>query len=492
MIEKAVVLIVPFITNTLLIRNLGIEYAGIGNVFKAITGILLIGNLGFEEAVISCMYKAFAEEDKQTISAYVHHFKRLYRKIGCVVVLLSIMTLPFLPYITRHSELSKTINIYICFAMYLSEGLIKYFFSGHLRTVPVADQKIRLLNSITVITLLAKCILQCFFLTKMRSYYLYLLVIPIITLIYDSLVRYSVYKAYPYLRMPAELDDNAVDMLNQKIKGVVIHHFAGKTRNETDSLCVSAFIGLTAAGIYGNYMQIISGLSVVFSAISDALTPSVGNSLSLETEDKNFRDMNKIDFIYISLSSIAAVCLLCLFQPFMYMWMGQDLMLENSSVVAFTVLFYLLRLGDIRYIYIKALGLWYETRYLSVLEMLSNIALNIYLCKNYGVTGIIFATIISVFFFNYISFPIVLFKTYFKTASIYTYFWEHIKYSLVTIISAAICWHICLSIPYVVFSATGVMYWLSRMLVCTIVTLILYTIAFRKKISQSIREIFPC
>ena len=86
--------------------------------------------------------------------------------------------------------------------------------------------------------------------------------------------------------------------------------------------------------------------------------------------------------------------MLCLYQPFMMLWMGKNMMLPMSAVILLSLYFYLLKLGDIRALYSSAKGIWWEQRYRAIGETLMNLALNIILGRLFGVHGIILATMI--------------------------------------------------------------------------------------------------
>ena len=115
----------------------------------------------------------------------------------------------------------------------------------------------------------------------------------------------------------------------------------------------------------------------IMSIITSSITAGIGNSVVTESEEKNYKDMNKINFIYMWLSGFCTICLLCLFQPFMKLWVGKEYIFPFNIVILFCVYFYSLKLGDIRSIYSTVNGLWYENRYRAVIESILNIILKI-------------------------------------------------------------------------------------------------------------------
>ena len=82
-----------------------------------------------------------------------------------------------------------------------------------------------------------------------------------------------------------------------------------------------------------------------------AMVASVGNSIVMESREKNYCDMRRFNFMYMLLAGWAMVCLFCLYQPFVRIWVGQKLMLGLPEVVTLCLYFYVLKMGDMRWIY---------------------------------------------------------------------------------------------------------------------------------------------
>ena len=116
----------------------------------------------------------------------------------------------------------------------------------------------------------------------------------------------------------------------------------------------------------------------------------------------NYQTMKKINFIYMWLAGWCATCLLCLYQPFMRIWVGDELCFDFKTVVFFVLYFYLLKMGDIRGTYSEAAGLWWENRYRAILESVVNLVSNYMLVQFLGIYGVILATLLSLFFINFL------------------------------------------------------------------------------------------
>ena len=177
--------------------------------------------------------------------------------------------------------------------------------------------------------------------------------------------------------------------------------------------------------------------------IENAILAGVGNSIVIETKEKNYADLKKINYIYMCIAGIATACMLNLYQPFMKLWMGDSMLLSFKIVILLCVYFFSLEMGAIRAIYSDANGLWWENRYRAILESIANIVLNYFLGKYFGLCGIILATFISLFFINFLYGSQILFKYYFTNVSVIDYFKQQGLYAIITVIICFISFYIC-------------------------------------------------
>lgn len=184
--------------------------------------------------------------------------------------------------------------------------------------------------------------------------------------------------------------------------------------------------------------------------------------------------MRRFNFLYMLAAGWATICLLCLYQPFVRLWVGPDLMLGMPEVTAFCLYFYVLKAGDMRWIYFEGAGLWWKARYFVIAEILANIMLNILLAKYWGVLGIILASLFSLFFID------------FKNGKLWLFFADHGKYLLATVVLAGLCFYACEQVSVVVAawftgSKVGQLVALAlRLIICTVVSVLGYWLAYHR------------
>lgn len=227
------------------------------------------------------------------------------------------------------------------------------------------------------------------------------------------------------------------------------------------------------AAIYSNYYYIMNAIIGTLSVFSNALVAGVGNSIAIETIEKNYKDFKKINYLYMLISGWCFICLLALYQPFMKLWVGDKLMFDYKAVVLISLYFYVLKMGDIRGTYSDAAGLWWQNRYRAIAESILNVVLNAVLVQVCGIYGIIIATLISLFFINFLSGSKIIFKYYFKGIKPTEFFLLHLKYFVIT------C---CIAAGTVYFSNKivdeSLIGFAERVIICIIVPAVLYVAVY--------------
>ena len=471
-VNRIVATLFPFLIRTAMIHKMGVEYLGLNSLFSSILTVLSLSELGFSSAIIYSMYQPLAENDTDTVNALLSFYRKVYRVIGLVVTVLGVGIMPILHLFIK-DEVPQDINIYIIYLIYLSNTVISYFFYGYLSSILNAYQRLDVISIVTSLSQTAGYICQLFVIIYVSNYYLYVIFLPLGTLANNVLTAYAVRKMYPQYRCSGSITEKQRKDIWKSVYGIMVEKVVGTTRNTLDSICISAVIGLAATAIYNNYYYIILSLNTMFYMVCNAIQPGIGNSVVLESKNKNHDDMTHLNFGYMVISGWSFICLICLYQPFMTLWVGKDLLLPFSAVILFAVYFYVLRMGDIRSVYAQAVGLWWENRFFAMAESVLNVVLNLVLVRFFGINGVIAATIISLFGINFCLSTGIVFKHYFKNGKLTAYFLRHLFYFVVTVLVGAVTFFFCTKINY-----DGILLFLLRGALCVVVPGILYPLVY--------------
>lgn len=474
MVNKVLLIILPFIARTIIIKILGSEYLGLNSLFSSILQVLNLSELGFSSAVVYSMYKPIAENDYRTICALLQFYRTVYRIIGSVVLIIGLILMPFLPHLIS-GTVPDEINIYYLYLLYLINTSLSYFLFAYKSSLLNAFQRNDIISNVQTLTQGVMYILQIAILFLTRNYYLFILMMPIFTLLYNLMNAQITKNLYPQYVCKGKVNHNILKDIRHQVAGLMVNKLCQTSRNSFDSIFISAFLGLTVTAMYGNYYYVLNAIIALLSVFNVGMLAGAGNSIVLDSREKNYADMKKINFIYMWLSGWCTICLACLYQPFMKLWVGENLMFSYPIVIMFCIYFYSLQMGVIRGLYSDAAGLWWENRFRAIIESIANLVLNFILVQLWGILGIIAATLISLLIVNFGFGSQIVFKYYFKNGKLLEYFLLHAKYAIVTLLICSISYFTTSLIP-----EEGIMGFILKGLGCCILPNVLYFVFYCK------------
>ena len=482
-INKIVLIVLPFLMRTIILYRLGEQYLGLNSLFSSILQVLNLSELGFSSAIVYSLYKPIAENDTDRICALMGYFRKTYRRIGLFIGGVGLLLLPFLPSLIK-GDCPDAVNVYVLYLIYLGNTMISYLFFAYKSALLTAHQRVDVISNIGTITQGGMVLLQSMILLVTGNYYLYILMMPLFTIVNNLLVSYQVKRLYPDYAGRGELAQEDIQSIRKQVYGLMINKVCVVTRNSFDSIVISATLGLTATAIYSNYYYIMTSILGIMTVICDGMLGGIGNSLVMESREKNYQDLKKINFPYMWLGGWCTICLACLYQPFMQLWAGPKMMFDNGTVLLFCLYFYVLKMGDVRGLYSDAAGLWWNNRIRALCESICNLGLNLILVHVWGVAGVIFATLISLLVINFGFGSQIVFKHYFKNGKLGEYFLLHGKYAAVTGMVGCVTYGVCSLVP-----GCGILALMGKGIVCCIVPNLLYIALYHR--SQEFKTAIP-
>ena len=434
-------ILLPFINRTAILWLLGAEFTGLTGLFTSILSVLSLAELGFNSAIVYSLYEPMAKRDERVICALVTLFRRVYHIIGTVILLGGLCILPF---ITKfiHGTYPDNINLYILFLMYLINTVISYYLFAYKAVLLTADQRQDVINNIRTFIQIVSYVLQLAILIISRNFYLYICVSILSTIANNCLIQYATLKRYPFFKL-MERVPKMPTTIKRQIYGLAINKISDTCRNSFDNVIISSFLGLTATAMYGNYYYIYSALYGVMLVIANSMSASVGHCIVKKDTAYNYKQLLLFSLLFTGLLTWVCTCMASLYQPFMRLWVGKSLILPTSSMFLFCLYFYIINLNNIRNQYVSGTGLWWKLRYAYIVEAIGNLGLNIVLGKLYGINGILWATIITIFFFNFLWRTDILFRNYFKGFSQLRFLGEQAYYGVATLLCVGATYWVC-------------------------------------------------
>lgn len=395
--NTALMILFPFAIRMIIIRTIGIEYLGLNSLFTSILRILNLSELGVGSAIVYSMYKPIAQDDHDQICALLALYRKIYRIIGAAILTVGLLLIPFLPKLVK-GDVPTDYNLYALYLIYLANTVLSYWLFAYRASLLNAHQNTAVLSKVNIIGNLIMYALQIVMLITTKNYYLYVLALPVSTVVINLLNAHFTTKKYPQYTCRGEVDAGVIKGIKKRVAGLMFDKVAMASRNAFDSVIASAFMGLGIVALYNNYYEIIAAVTSLLSVILNSIAAGIGNSLVVESKEKNENDMNNINFLFLSISGFCFACFLTLYQPFMSLWMGKENLFPTYIMMTFSFYFLSQKAESIIGRYYDAAGLWWHGKWKGIIEAATNLLLNVVLGKYFGVIGIVAATIISMLF----------------------------------------------------------------------------------------------
>lgn len=472
-ILRIINLIGAFVARSMLIQMLGVEFVGLDGLFASVLTMLNMAELGFSSAVVYKLYKPIAEGKTEDVCALLNYYKKIYRIIGSVVLMVGLLLVPFLSLII-HGEIPDSVNLYALYAVYLSNTVLSYWLFAYKAALLNAHQRNDLVSKVGSIAFLLKYILQFVFLMIFKDYYVYAIVIPTTTLLVNIGNAYLVNKYYPQYVCKGDLAEKEKAEIREKVTALLYNKIGVAIINGSDNIVISTFLGLRMLGVYSSYYYVFSMLHSFFDVFHSAITAGVGNSIVTETVDTNYKLFCHLNFINAWIVGWVSICMCCMYEPFMTIWIGGENTLPTLFSVLMSIYFYSWMIRFITLIFKNAQGMWREDRLRPFIEGIVNLALNLFMVNKIGIYGITLSTILAM---TVVSIPwetSILFKSYFRKSPINYYFRRLLDIAII------------LTVGFITFSLCSlirtdlIVMLLLRGIVCTIVPNVLLVVVYRR------------
>ena len=433
-----------------------------------------MAELGFASAVSFSLYKPVAEGNTEKICALMAFYRKVYSITGTIVLGIGVLFIPFLKLLIS-GDVPSDVNLYLLYIIYLIETAMSYYVCAYKSVLLSVHQRNDVDSNINSIAHLIVYVLQVILLLLFKNYYIYIALDLGFSVAYNLLIARKVSVMFPDYRCKGMISKEESRDITKNIYGMFLFKICAVMRNSLDTVFISALMGLTAVTIFGNYYYIVSAISVMLSIILNAIKGGIGNSIVTKTVDQNYTEMKSFVLMFAWISGVCTSCLVCLYQPFMKIWVGSDLMVDDVTMFLFCVYFYMMTAGSIRFLYHQCAGLFWQRRYWTIAEALVNMVGNYFFVKLYGIKGILISTVLALILVDFLYSSRIVFDYYFKNKKIGKYYLTCVFYFTVTFIAAVLSYLTCVILPL-----DGWLAIIVRLVVCLAITNGVYYIFYSR------------
>ncbi len=449
MVTQVVSVLLGFLSRKIFIDSLGAEYLGINGLLTSVISMLSLVEGGIGASITYNLYKPLAENDEEKVTALIQLYKKLYSILAIFIFITSMCLYPFLGYFIKGGDTIKYMGV--VYFIFVIKNIVSYL-NAHKWSLINADQKQYVLSRVNLIFNTVMTLSKMAILILTQNYILYLVIELAIFLIQNIYNGRIVTKSYPYIKTKEKLrvGQDLRENLITNVKSIFLHKIGTYCVYSTDSLLISAFVGVSTLGIYSNYTLVTTQLTNLLSPILSGIEASVGNLIATESKEKNFKIFKVIYFINFWIYSFSIVFLYNLLEPFISWCFGGQYLLDKFTLIVILINFYVNGLKTSNYIFKSKAGIYKDDRYMPLLESVINLGASIILAKYLGLAGILLGTTISNFSITFWNQPRLIYKKIFKV-SLVDYFNRYIIYVLVTLVALAITTPLCNLVPGIGF-----------------------------------------
>lgn len=390
-LSQILVSLLGIISRKVFLSRLGIELLGVNGLFSDVLLILSFAELGIGAIIMFAMYQPIAERDTEKIRSLLKFYRKVYNFIIVVVALIGFAFFPFLQYLNTEIPLAE-IKIY--YWIFQINNIIGYI-CAYRESYVIACQQERRLTVINLITSFTLCGIQIGVILLTSNFLLYLLVGVLLNIVKKVVINLYIIKEYPETRLKGAEDLPAEDqrIIFRKSFAMLVHKLGNLAINQTDSLVVSYIGNIVQWGLVSNYLMLKRLVVLVFDKIYGAMMPSMGNLLASEGFERKNRVFSMYDLANFWFCSFCFIGLSVLSTPFISIYLGPDVLLDDFTVFFFCFAFLVDGLRAPVSMMREASGAFEKDKWFTIVAAIVNLVVSIVGALFWGIAGVFIGTV---------------------------------------------------------------------------------------------------
>jgi len=373
---------------------------------------------------------------------------------------------PFLEHFIKDpSEIPPDVSIRIIYILFLMQTVSSYLFVTP-QMLLSADQRQYTLTVCETFIKLIMYILQILVLAMTGNFTMCLLIGILATIFCNIIVSTAVKLKYKAVfEVNQNISESEKKELFSDTRATLCHKVGYTILNGTDSVVLSSFVGLVAAGLYANYLLIINGVYGIVEQMFSSFASSLGNAHFTLDRDERYYMYRRLQFMNFWVAGLFTVCLTMLISDFIAIWLGENMVFDGFTVFVVCFQFYLTSVRRITNSYTYGSGFFVKDKIRPFIEAAINIVVSIILAIKIGIAGVFLGTVISMLLTAIWREPMILYRYEFKRPM-----WEYWKYfTIFTVGTVLISAGLTLLKQQTGFACTNIGWWFAEAAVCIVV-----------------------
>ncbi|MDQ6423256.1 hypothetical protein RB620_27890 [Paenibacillus sp. LHD-117] len=430
LLNQFIITVLSFVSRTVFINSLGIEYLGLNALFTSLLAMLSLAEAGIGVSIVYNLYKPISEQDQPKIMSLMRLYKNAYRIIALIVMLIGLMAMPFLQ-VFIDTDIPHLELVYLIF---LFNTALPYLFVYKHSFLNV-NQKNYIVTAVYSFSTIISTSLKIVILHYTENYLLFLVVECIISITTSILLAKAVDRMYPYLKIKSKekLDSDTKANFIKNMKAILIQNIGTYFIFGVENILISSFVSIVAVGMYSNYKMLIDICRTFINQVFGNMYNSMGNLIAKENSQKVYSIFRVTQLISFWLYSLFASLMFLFVNPFIKLWLGDDFVLDKVVLILLLVTFYERGIRNAITMLKTTSGIFHEDRFAPLLQAFINLSASLVLVHFWGLSGIFMGGLISAFAVPFWSTPYLVFKRVFDLPLI-SYYLTNLYYIVIALL----------------------------------------------------------
>lgn len=470
--NQIIITALSFISRTVFIHSLGVEYLGINGLFTSILSMLTLAEAGIGSSIIYNLYKPVADNDRPKILALMQLYKKAYQIIAGIVLLLGLGLMPFLHLFIKETNIENISFIYVLFLVNTAAPYLFVYKNSFLNV----NQKNYIVTIVFSISAIISTCMKIAILYFTENYILYLIVESILSIITSIIVAYIVDKMYPFLKekIKSKLDYETKASFIKNMKAIVLQNVGNYFIFGVDSILISSFISIAAVGLYSNYKMLIDICRTFLNQVFSNMYHSLGNLVAKESAEAIYRIFKVTYLLNFWLYSLLSIMLYLLVEPFIDIWIGSEYKMTNIVLLVLVIAFYERGMRNSLSAVKTTAGIFHEDRFSPLFQAVINLGISLVFVKFWGIAGIFAGSVLSALAIPFWYTPMLVYKKVFNQP-IRRYYSSYVYYTCIGVISCLIASRAIIIVP-----SNTIIGLVIQSFICFVLVNIIYIVFFHR------------
>ncbi len=412
LLPMIVISLLGLIKIKLFITVLGTDVQGLYQFFSKVMFYVSIVDGGLGSAVLYALYGPNTKNNNEEMNEILSGASRVFSLMGMIVYGLAFIVSFFIPFFIKDNPFDYGYVI-VTFLLFAISSGVSYFFVPYQSLLEVKEKRY-IYNTFFQLGQIIQSALEIIMLLYGLDLLFILFMHSIVKLVSYLLVMIWSKRLFPEYNFHNTKKDYA---FVHQVKHLMFHKINGLIGSNIDILIITRFIGLSAVSIYSTYSYIVEMIKQIIEKIYSSSLAIIGNSIKRDQAHafQLFKEMNSLMF-YIG--TVVCVPLVMAIDYFIDIWYEGEILTDTKIAFGFIGILFLAIIKIAITVFVNAGGLFQETKFCALTDTIVNLILSLTLVNWFGISGVLFATCVSVFIAEYIMKTIVIHHKIFYQSSI--------------------------------------------------------------------------